>query len=490
MTSQRRLGRAPKFPHGVGDRVPARRGRARDVARHAARDGRAAASTTRSAAASPATRSTPPGPCPTSRRCSTTTRCWRAPTCTAGRSRGEARLRRVCAETLDWALREMRGPEGGFCSALDADSEGVEGKFYVWTLDELRAAARRRLAEPAIAYFGADRGGQLRGRQRARGAAAPSRPALAEIRGRLFDARAERVRPGPRRQAADRLERADDLGAGRGRRGAGARRLRGGGRRLRRVRAGRAARREGRLLRTWKDGRGQLDAYLEDHAFLLEALLTLYEATFDPRWYARGGGAGRHDHRALRRPRARRLLHHRRRPATPALPGARTWRTRRSRRAARPPRSACCGWRGCRARPRYERQALGVLRRAGADRRPPSARLRPPAAGPRLLPAPVREVAIVGDGPGADALAAVVRGAFRPHVVLAGGAARRRAAAARPPAGRRPPGRLRLRAVRLPGAGHDRRGARRGALAGRAPQGAGASQPSLATVLSKLLTMS
>src|SRR3954449_410370 len=68
---------------------------------------------------------------------------------------GDPLFERVCAETLDWALREMRGPEGGFYSALDADSEGEEGKFYVWSLTELTEL----IGEEGAAWFGASEGG-------------------------------------------------------------------------------------------------------------------------------------------------------------------------------------------------------------------------------------------------------------------------------------------------------------------------------------------
>src|SRR5204862_3910875 len=72
----------------------------------------------------------------------------------------DERLLEVCTDTLGWARREMRGPEGGFYSALDADSEGVEGRFYVWTLGELRELLGAD-ADIAVAWLGATEQGNF-----------------------------------------------------------------------------------------------------------------------------------------------------------------------------------------------------------------------------------------------------------------------------------------------------------------------------------------
>ena len=111
---------------------------------------------------------------------------------------GHERYRRVCTETLDWALREMRGAEGGFFSALDADSEGEEGRFYVWTESEVQELLGEA-ADEVIAHYGISAGGNFEGRNvlhLAAGAAAAPPPGLEAARSRLYAARAERTWPG------------------------------------------------------------------------------------------------------------------------------------------------------------------------------------------------------------------------------------------------------------------------------------------------------
>ncbi len=331
---------------------------------------------------------------------------------------GEPLLRRTCEETLDWALRELRGPEGGFCAALDADSEGTEGRFYVWTADELREALGD-LAEPALAYFGATDAGNFEGANvlQARG---PEPAQRAEIRERLLGARAQRIRPGlddkrlcawnglmitALAEAGAALSRPDYLDAA----GAGAQFV------LTELRDG-----EGRLQRTWKDGEARIEAYLEDHAFLLQAVTALYEATFDARWFAHARELADTIIERFADPENGGFF-------TTAADRELSFSRRKDLEDSPIPSGSSAAALGLLRLARisgesaYETHALGVLRLLA-----PIAGGHPLAFGHALQAfafylAPVREVAIIGSGPDADALAAIVRGGFSPRVVLAGG---------------------------------------------------------------------
>ncbi len=200
---------------------------------------------------------------------------------------GEQRFAEVCAETLDWALRELRGPEGGFCSALDADSEGAEGRYYVWDPTQLSDALGPALAGLAIDhYLGIPTGPpNFEGHAWVLEAHGEAPAELPEIRERLLQARSQRARPGlddKRLTAWNALMVAALADAGAVLRRDDYRQAAGdcAAFLLDQLRDS-----DGGLLRTWKDGHGSIPAYLEDHAYLLQALVALYEATFDERWY-------------------------------------------------------------------------------------------------------------------------------------------------------------------------------------------------------------
>jgi hypothetical protein len=347
---------------------------------------------------------------------------------------GEERWGRVCCETLDWALREMRGPEGGFYSALDADSEGEEGRFYVWEEPEMREALSDAglgvdAIERVLGYWGVSPAGNFEGKNVLHvplGAGARHPAELGDARMALYAARDRRVRPGfdDKRICswnALMIAALADAGAALGRHDY--------------LDAGCACARfvwesmrdpDGRLLRTWKGGEARLNAYLEDHAFLVEALLRLYEATLEVRWFdaaretadsmierfaddERGGFfTTSSDHEEL--------IARRKDVGDHPIPSGNSSAAYGLLRLA-----ALTGERD------YEERAVGTMRLFA-----PAASQHPDAFG-HLLQAidfhlsPVREVALVAPANGAgrsahlDELASVVRSAHRPHVVLAGG---------------------------------------------------------------------
>ncbi len=209
---------------------------------------------------------------------------------------GKELYRRVVEDTLDYVLREMRSEEGGFYSSQDADSEGVEGKYYVWTIDEIREALTEEDARLAIKYFGISEGGNFEGANILSQAAETGElaselgltvsqvdTALAGAKAGLLEARSRRAAPGrdtkvltdwnglmlsALAEAAGALERDDYLQAAI----ANAAFLTG------------TLEDGGSLAHSRNNGRGKIAGYLLDHALLADGLLSLYEATFDERW--------------------------------------------------------------------------------------------------------------------------------------------------------------------------------------------------------------
>lgn len=218
---------------------------------------------------------------------------------------GEVKYRQVCQETLDFILREMTHPKGGFYSSLDADSEGEEGKFYVWTQDEIQDTLGSDF-EFLKAAYGITPQGNWEGKTILQRALDDSSLAtrfpglsartgkmdpetvtikLAECHSRLLAVRNTRIRPGTDdkvlvmwnalalsafAEAGRYLDRKDYLDAA----------IRNAHFLMDNLYI------DDRLLRSWREGKAKHNAYLEDYAGLIHAMLALYQSDPDPAWYA------------------------------------------------------------------------------------------------------------------------------------------------------------------------------------------------------------
>jgi hypothetical protein len=210
----------------------------------------------------------------------------------------DAEVRKVTEETIDWALREMRAPEGGFYSSYDADSEGHEGKFYVWSLDEFDRVLGDD-ADVMRAYWDVTADGNFEGMNilsivgdrreiatRHRLSEVELDATIARAKGALYDARKARVWPGLDDKVLASWNGLMVRGIAEAARAFDDDRYRDAA-----IQAGEFLFNtlvvKGRVLRSYKNGRARIAGYLEDHASLGLAAIALYELTFDPRWLAR-----------------------------------------------------------------------------------------------------------------------------------------------------------------------------------------------------------
>jgi uncharacterized protein YyaL (SSP411 family) len=209
---------------------------------------------------------------------------------------GDKLYKDIVEQTLDYILREMTHPLGGFYSSQDADSEGVEGKSYVWSLDEIIRLLGDHNGSILSKYFGVTGGGNFEGKNIIRIPEEDDKVAstlgmkpeelmsiISNGKRIMLSARENREQP----QRDDKIltswnglmlsslsESSSVLGEERFQ-----------------IAAEKNAtflmnqmRKNGHLLHSWKDGRAKVDGFLEDYAFLANGLIDLYQTTFEPRW--------------------------------------------------------------------------------------------------------------------------------------------------------------------------------------------------------------
>jgi hypothetical protein len=197
---------------------------------------------------------------------------------------GNQLFRTIAEETLDYVLREMTDPQGGFYSTQDADSEGVEGKYYLWTSPEIAEALGNKDSRLATDYFGVTAEGNFNGGNILHVAGDTLKPdTVKRIKASLLQSREQRVKPGRDEkilaswnglmlagmaEAACICDRPDYLAAA----------VASGSFLIKSMMA------DGSLRHVYKDGTARLDGYLEDYALVIEGLLALHQATLSGEW--------------------------------------------------------------------------------------------------------------------------------------------------------------------------------------------------------------
>lgn len=204
--------------------------------------------------------------------------------------------RRVASETADWVIREMQAPAGGYYSTIDADSEGVEGKYYVWTPEEVQGLLTDEEYAVVSRRFGLNRPPNFENEwwhfhafadEEALERATSFTPEhidllLSTARETLFSAREQRVRPGLDDKILTSWNGLMIKGMAKAGRVLGERRLIDSATRALDFMA-ETMWRDDRLLATSKDGRAHLNAYLDDYAFLIDGILELLQTSWRTR---------------------------------------------------------------------------------------------------------------------------------------------------------------------------------------------------------------
>jgi uncharacterized protein len=203
---------------------------------------------------------------------------------------GAPRYLHVIQETVEYVLRDLLHPSGGICSAEDADSEGEEGKFYVWTVAEVRAIAGDD-ADAAIDWWGVTPTGNFEGSNilfRPLGAELERPEAVERARAALFAHRTTRVRPGLDDKVLTEWNALFVAALAEAASATGREDWRDAAVRTADFLFDHLRRDDGRWLRAWQESTGGRHlAYAADHGALLDACTRLYECTGDPRWLER-----------------------------------------------------------------------------------------------------------------------------------------------------------------------------------------------------------